>query len=70
MYASDEITSQHLTKHSDRFRNIAIKMGLTKDSAPVALIERLQTITTPQDKKQSSDLEKLKSILESDKNDT
>ena len=70
MYVSDEITSQHLTEHYARFRNIAIKMGLTKDSASVALIERLRTITTPQDKKPAPYLEKLKSILESDKNDT
>lgn len=70
MYVSDEIASQHLTKHSDRFRNIAIKMGLTKDSAPVALIERLQTITTPQDKKLPHYLEKLNYILDSDNHDT
>ena len=45
-------------------------MGLTKDSAPVALIERLQTITTPQDKKLPHYLEKLNSILDSDNHDT
>ena len=70
MYISDEITSQYLTKHSARFRNIAIKMGVTEDLAPVALIDRLQTITTPQDKKPSSYLETLKSILDYDNNDT
>ena len=70
MYASDELISQHLTRHSDRFRNVAKKMGLTEDSVPVALIDRLRTVTTPEDKKQSSDLEKLKPILDFDNHDT
>ena len=64
MYISDEITSQHLNRHSDRFRNIATKIGLTKESVSVALIDRLKKITTPQDKKQSADFKKLKSILD------
>lgn len=64
MYASDELISQHLTRHSDRFRNVAKKMGLTKESVSVALIDRLKKITTPQDKKQSADFKKLKSILD------
>ncbi len=62
IYIDREIQNNHIDNHSDRFNAICKKIGVNKDNVSKAMIERLQTITTPQTNKTKKDIAKLKTI--------
>ncbi len=62
IYIDREIQNNHIDNHSDRFNTICQKIGVNKNNVSNAMIERLQTITTPQGNKTKKDVDKLKTI--------